>query len=171
MSHLQNILAALQEFEISKARAIECMEALDAGRFDSSMLPRHAGVFALDEIPMDTLQSLKEELATTKARLTESEIAWSPYSQGAEDRLARLAKPSCDGTFSDQIFWLALDNGSVVSGIYEWKQGWDPEGFQTAAMGRVSASNVRFIALYVTPNHPSIQMVGGPQCSTTKAGS
>ncbi|WP_137917216.1 hypothetical protein [Hydrogenophaga sp. 2FB] len=155
MSGIHQILSALQEFEISKSRAVECLEALAAGRFDGSMLPEIQANFGLDEIPMETIQSLRSELASTKLQLEEAEISWVPYKPGVEAQLAKSAKPRGDGTLADQVFWLALDNGSVASGIYEWQQGWSSEGFNTVSMGRIAAQRVHHIALHVTPVHPA----------------
>ena len=56
---LLHILAAVQEGECSKRRALECVEALIAGTFTQDMLPVAAGYFTDAEVPMDVVKALR----------------------------------------------------------------------------------------------------------------
>ena len=51
-------------------------------------------------------------------------------------------------------YWLALKTGNVVSGEYEWKQGWHPHGFNGEHVGRYNVTEVAYIMPYSEPIHP-----------------
>lgn len=58
------------------------------------------------------------------------------------------------------MYWLALKNGTVTTGYYQWRQGHNPYGFNTEEQGRISASDVSHIAPLAEPAHPGITAQG-----------
>lgn len=62
MSNTELILALLQGGEITRARAMECLEAEAKGTFKPDWLPVRTLPFGLDELPDDRLQSIAQDL-------------------------------------------------------------------------------------------------------------
>lgn len=59
-SVVRNILRTLQEGEISVSRAVECLEAVEAGTFnEATWLPPVSCVFGEDDIPADVVRRLR----------------------------------------------------------------------------------------------------------------
>lgn len=58
-TYLELILTALQEGEISRARAVECIEALEVNHFTRTWIPEPSGYFTQDEVPMDVVKALR----------------------------------------------------------------------------------------------------------------
>jgi len=68
---------------------------------------------------------------------------WEPLTE------ARVKSEDFEGTY-----WLALKDGTVTQGCYQWLQGWAPHGFNTVDRGRVSAEYVTHVMHYSEPAHP-----------------
>lgn len=52
------------------------------------------------------------------------------------------------------LYWLAMKYGEVAVGEYEWRQGWNPHGFNLIDGGRVMASEVTHTMPFVKPAFP-----------------
>lgn len=52
------------------------------------------------------------------------------------------------------LYWLAMKYGEVAVGEYEWRQGWNPHGFNLIDGGRVGASEVTHTIPFVKPALP-----------------
>jgi hypothetical protein len=54
-----------------------------------------------------------------------------------------------------KTLWLKTRYAAIpVIGVYEWRQGHEPDGFNTWALGRIGAKNVSHVAEVVTPSMP-----------------
>lgn len=92
-----------------------------------------------------TLQALnrRQEVEAEYRALCEAEpVAWCPVAE------ADLHGES----------WLALADGSVLVGTYEWRQGRHPDGWNTATVGRIYLHEVTHCAPYKPPAHPLIPL-------------
>jgi len=58
---LLHILAAVQEGECTKRRALECVEAALAGTFTDDWLPAPEGYFGEDEVPIEVVKALRAQ--------------------------------------------------------------------------------------------------------------
>lgn len=58
-SALLHILAAVQDGECTKRRALECIEAALAGNFTDDWLPPPEGYFGEDELPIEVVKELR----------------------------------------------------------------------------------------------------------------
>lgn len=65
---LLHILAAVQEGECTKRRALECIEAALAGNFTDDWLPQPEGYFGEDEMPTDVVKQLRANAGVTLPR-------------------------------------------------------------------------------------------------------
>lgn len=52
------------------------------------------------------------------------------------------------------LHWLATKSNAVISGTYEWVQGWNPHTFETASHGRISADIVTHVMPVTKPLAP-----------------
>lgn len=56
------VLAAVQDFDISISRAIECLEGIEAGTYTDDWLPERKDLFGLDDIPVDLYVAQQAEI-------------------------------------------------------------------------------------------------------------
>lgn len=70
-------------------------------------------------------------------------VAWAPIESVRLDEL-------------DGLQWLALTDGQVIAGKYEWRQGRNPDGFETVGAGRIGLAYVTHCMPYAAPQHPSV---------------
>ena len=61
-NELLHILAAVQEGECTKRRALECIAAAHVGNFRRDWLPPAEGYFGMDEMPMEVVKQLREQV-------------------------------------------------------------------------------------------------------------
>lgn len=52
--------------------------------------------------------------------------------------------------------WLATVQNQVVIGHYEWQQGWNPDGFNSIELGRISAKDVLYWQPVNIQKHPNL---------------
>lgn len=67
-SNLESILISLQDGEISRARAAECLKAFSAGHFTRDWLPPHRAFFTEDETPVEVVQAQRQLISELRAR-------------------------------------------------------------------------------------------------------
>lgn len=68
---------------------------------------------------------------------------------------------------ADSAFWLATKCGQVFFGTYQWKQGRNPDGFETVGAGRISAEDVTHTMLFEAPRHPDLGIGAAPTTNGT----
>lgn len=86
---LRDIIASVQDGEITVSRALECIEALEAGTYTDDWLPPSQGYFGEDEIPIEVVKQLRAEIEKPKQCKSEFQ---SIFDELANDRAVLAAR-------------------------------------------------------------------------------
>jgi hypothetical protein len=108
-------------------------------------------VEVFEEIPeVDEARGLLIEAIELMAEqgLTNGALGWVPVTE-------KLLQEQ-HGWLSQQM-WIAMKDGSIFSGVYEWRQGWYPDRFLLDGCGDVWAFEASHVMPLIKPQHPGDQ--------------